>query len=76
MASKPQDNRPSRIQQINEMSEMEENLERAINDLIDESENTPSIDVQHVSMIISHLAMAAASLREKKQIETTRMLWE
>ncbi len=76
MASKPLDNRPSRIQQIHEMSEMEVNLERAINDLIDESENTPSIDVQHVSMIISHLAMAAASLREKKQIETTRMLWE
>ena len=76
MASKLQDNRQSRVQQIHDMSEMEINLQRAINDLIDESENSQGIDVQHISMIISHLAMAAASLREKKQKETTRMLWE
>ena len=73
MASETIDNR---LKQIHDMSEMEGNLQRAINDLIDESENTPGIDVQHVSMIISHLAMAAASLREKKLKEPTRIIWK
>ena len=76
LASEPLENKPNRLQQINELSEMEGNLQLAINDLIDESDHSPGIDVQHVSMIISHLAMAAATLREKKQTEQKRLLWE
>jgi len=45
LASKPLDNRPSRIQQIHEMSKMEENLERAINDLIANRNNPYALGI-------------------------------
>ncbi len=46
---------------------MELNLQYAIDDLIDEAEDQSKLVTQHVSMIITQLAMVAASLRVKKQ---------
>ena len=54
-------------QNVKEMNEMESNLQLAINDLIDKAEDQSKIVTQHVSMIVTHLAMVAASLRVKKQ---------
>ncbi|MGC9779905.1 MAG: hypothetical protein HZR80_11730 [Candidatus Heimdallarchaeota archaeon] len=52
---------------VKEIDEMESNLQHVINDLIDEAEYQSKLVSQHVSMIITHLAMVAASLRVKKQ---------
>ena len=52
---------------VKAMKEMENNLKIAINDLIDESESKSKLITQHISMIITNLAMAAASLRVQKQ---------
>ncbi|NHJ38765.1 MAG: hypothetical protein FK731_01945 [Asgard group archaeon] len=54
-------------EEVNAMSEMEKNLKIAINELIDESESKSKLVTQHISMIITNLAMAAASLRVQKQ---------
>ena len=62
-------NCPTEEQQIEQYDELEDNLQNAIDDLIFESNNEETSDLvsQHTSMIITHLAMAAASLRIKKQ---------
>jgi hypothetical protein len=52
---------------VEAMKEMENNLKLAINELIDESESKSKLVTQHISMIITNLAMAAASLRVQKQ---------
>ncbi|NHK32938.1 MAG: hypothetical protein FK730_16445 [Asgard group archaeon] len=52
---------------VEAMNEMENNLKLAINELIDESESKSKLVTQHISMIITNLAMAAASLRVQKQ---------
>ncbi|NHJ85953.1 MAG: hypothetical protein FK734_10860 [Asgard group archaeon] len=54
-------------EELKTINEFEHNLQKAINELIDESDLEPDQFSQHVSMIITHLAMAAASLRIKKQ---------
>jgi hypothetical protein len=59
---------------VKNLTEMELNLQYAIDDLIDESEEDQSKLVsQHVSMIITQLAMAAASLRVKKQQQVKKI---
>lgn len=57
----------SEMEQIKQIDEMEGNLQNAIDDLILESEEQSDLVTQHASMIITQLAMAAASLRIKKQ---------
>ncbi len=57
----------SEIEQIKQIDEMEGNLQNAINDLISESDQQSDLVIQHASMIITQLAMVAASLRVKKQ---------
>ncbi|NHJ33580.1 MAG: hypothetical protein FK732_12035 [Asgard group archaeon] len=52
---------------VKSLTEMELNLQYAIDDLIDESEDQTKLISQQVSMIITQLAMAAASVRVKKQ---------
>ena len=52
---------------VKSLTEMELNLQYAIDDLIDESEDQSKLVSQHVSMIITQLAMVAADLRVKKQ---------
>ena len=49
------------------IDDFEINLKNAINDLIDIAEFTSKIDSEHISMIITHLAVAAAFIRIKKQ---------
>ena len=55
------------INQIKELNELESNLKLAIDDLILESDVESTLVSQHVSMIVTQLAMAAANLRIKKQ---------
>ena len=57
----------SNLEAVKSLTEMELNLQYAIDDLIDESEDQSKLFTQHVSMIITQLAMVAASLRVKKQ---------
>lgn len=57
----------SNLEAVKSLTEMELNLQYAIDDLIDESEDQSKLVTQHVSMIITQLAMVAASLRVKKQ---------
>ena len=57
----------SNLEAVKNLTEMELNLQYAIDDLIDESEDQSKLVTQHVSMIITQLAMVAASLRVKKQ---------
>ncbi|MHA1156201.1 MAG: hypothetical protein ACTSQK_08845, partial [Candidatus Heimdallarchaeota archaeon] len=57
----------SDLEQIKQIDEMEGNLQNAIDDLILESDEQSDLVSQHASMIITQLAMAAASLRIKKQ---------
>jgi len=52
---------------VKNLTEMELNLQYAIDDLIDESEDQSKLVSQHVSIIITQLAMVAASVRVKKQ---------
>jgi hypothetical protein len=54
-------------EELQALHEMENNLKLAINDLIDESESQSNLVTQHISMIITNLAMAAANLRIHKQ---------
>ena len=60
--------------EINQMSELEINLQHAIDDLISESEVESEKVSQHVSMIVAHLARAAATLRIKKQQEMLKTI--
>ena len=55
------------INQIKELNELESNLKHAIDDLILESDVESTLVSQHVSMIVTQLAMAAANLRIQKQ---------
>jgi len=55
---------------LKNLKEMEHNLQKAIDDLITESEFEPKIVLEHVSMIITNLAMVAASIRMKTQQQT------
>ena len=57
----------SNLEAVKSLTEMELNLQYAIDDLIDESVDQSKLVSQHVSMIITQLAMVAASLRVKKQ---------
>jgi len=58
----------SNLEAVKSLTEkMELNLQYAIDDLIDEAEDQSKLVTQHVSMIITQLAMVAASLRVKKQ---------
>ena len=57
----------SNLEAVKSLTEMELNLQYAIDDLIDESEDQSKLVSQHVSMIITQLAMGAADLRVKKQ---------
>jgi len=57
----------SNLEAVKSLTEMELNLQYAIDDLIDETEDQSKLVTQHVSMIITQLAMVAASLRVKKQ---------
>lgn len=57
------------ILQIKQIDELEDNLQHSIDDLIMESEDGSSLIIEHVNYIITHLAMAAADLRIKKQQE-------
>ncbi|NHJ46470.1 MAG: hypothetical protein FK733_01660 [Asgard group archaeon] len=54
-------------EEVKAIHEMENNLKLAINSLIDESESQSILVTKHISMIITNLAMAAASLRVQKQ---------
>ena len=69
MEQKRKINCPTDMNQIKQYDELEDNLQHAIDDLIFESNEDDTSDLvsQHTSMIITHLAMAAASLRIKKQ---------
>ena len=58
---------------VKNLTEMELNLQYAIDDLIDESEDQSKLVSQHVSMIITQLAMVAASVREQKQQKVKRI---
>ncbi|MBD3190713.1 MAG: hypothetical protein GF308_08710 [Candidatus Heimdallarchaeota archaeon] len=61
------------IRDLNEeYTEMEFNLKMAINDLIEESDYKNNPDSNVIGMIITHLARAAASIREKKQSDMGR----
>ena len=60
--------------EINQMSELEINLQHAIDELISESEEGSERVSQHVTMIVAHLARAAASLRMKKQQEMLKTI--
>ncbi len=64
----------SEIKQIKQIGEMEGNLQNAINDLISESDDQSDLITQHASMIITQLAMAAASLRIKKQQSVLKIM--
>lgn len=57
----------SELKQIKQFDELEGNLQNAIDDLILESDKQSDLVTQHTSMIITQLAMTAASLRIKKQ---------
>ncbi|MBN1331013.1 MAG: hypothetical protein JXA54_16190 [Candidatus Heimdallarchaeota archaeon] len=63
----------SKVDEMNAITELEENLQHAIDDLIEESSNNSQQINAHVSMIITHLAIAAASLRMKKQQEILKV---
>jgi hypothetical protein len=54
-------------EEVKAIHEMENNLKLAINSLIDESESQSMLVTKHISMIITNLAMAAATLRIQKQ---------
>ncbi|MBK5113799.1 MAG: hypothetical protein KGD59_07800 [Candidatus Heimdallarchaeota archaeon] len=58
---------------VKNLTEMELNLQYAIDDLIDESEDQSKLVSQHVSMIITQLAKVAADLRVKKQQEIKKI---
>jgi light-regulated signal transduction histidine kinase (bacteriophytochrome) len=58
---------------VKNLTEMELNLQYAIDDLIDESEDQTKLVSQHVSMIITQLAKVAADLRVKKQQEIKKI---
>ncbi len=58
---------------VRNLTEMELNLQYAIDDLIDESEDQSTLVSQHVSMIITQLAMVAASIRVKKQQQVKKI---
>ncbi|MFW9923488.1 MAG: hypothetical protein ACFFDW_09425 [Candidatus Thorarchaeota archaeon] len=60
--------------QIAQIDELEDNLQHAIDELIVESEDGSSLIVEQVSYIITHLAMAAADLRIKKQQERSNLI--
>ena len=62
------------LKQIKEMDELEDNLQNAIDDLIFESDDKSDLVSQHTSMIITHLAMAAATLRIKKQQSVEKII--
>ncbi|NHJ04845.1 MAG: hypothetical protein EAX90_08475 [Candidatus Heimdallarchaeota archaeon] len=62
------------VNQIQEITQMELNLQNAIDDLILESELESALVSQHVSMIVTQLAMAAASLRIKKQQKVKQVI--
>ena len=64
----------SDMEQIKQIDEMEGNLQNAIDDLILESDEQSDLVSQHASMIITQLAMAAASLRIKKQQSVLKIL--
>ncbi len=64
----------SEIKQIKQIGEMEGNLQNAINDLISESDDQSDLITKHASMIITQLAMAAASLRIKKQQSVLKIM--
>ncbi|MHA1462236.1 MAG: hypothetical protein ACTSQ0_04115 [Candidatus Heimdallarchaeota archaeon] len=64
----------SDLEQIKQIDEMEGNLQNAIDDLILESDEQSDLVSQHASMIITQLAMAAASLRIKKQQSVLKIL--
>lgn len=59
---------------VREMDELEENIQLAIDELIYESDNSESFVKQHVNLIVTHLAKAAADLRIKKQFEKSKCL--
>ncbi|HUT80373.1 MAG TPA: hypothetical protein VMZ29_04145 [Candidatus Bathyarchaeia archaeon] len=63
----------SKTNELNVITKLEENLQHAIDDLIDESEYQTQQINEHVSLIITHLAIAAASLRMKKQQEILKV---
>jgi len=67
-------NNYSDMEQIKQIDEMEGNLQNAIDDLILESDEQSDLVSQHASMIITQLAMAAASLRIKKQQSVLKIL--
>ncbi len=60
-------------EEVKAITAMESHLKNAINDLIEESEDKSKLVTQHVSMIITHLAKAAADLRIKKQEELEKL---
>ncbi|HUU77887.1 MAG TPA: hypothetical protein VMX55_06040 [candidate division Zixibacteria bacterium] len=62
------------VSQIQEITQMESNLQNAIDDLILESELESALVSQHVSMIVTQLAMAAANLRIKKQQKVRQVI--
>ncbi|NHJ84749.1 MAG: hypothetical protein FK734_04760 [Asgard group archaeon] len=60
-------------EELNAITELEENLQQAIDDLIAESDYHTQQVNEHVSLIVTQLAVAAASLRIKKQQEVLKV---
>ena len=60
--------------QIHEMTQMESNLQNAIDELILENDLESNLISQHVSLIVTQIAMAAASLRIEKQRKVKQVI--